>query len=37
MLRELWMVIVAQVFLGIGFGAQFVGSFVQGLRETMYL
>ncbi|CAG2172969.1 unnamed protein product [Oppiella nova] len=32
---QLWLTILAQVFLGLGMGGQFVGSFVQGLRETL--
>ncbi|CAG2117640.1 unnamed protein product, partial [Medioppia subpectinata] len=31
---QLWLAILGQVFLGLGMGGQFVGSFVQGLRET---
>ncbi|XP_054157759.1 uncharacterized protein LOC128956102, partial [Oppia nitens] len=31
---QLWLTILAQVFLGLGMGGQFVGSFIQGLRET---
>ncbi|XP_054158359.1 MFS-type transporter SLC18B1-like, partial [Oppia nitens] len=32
---KLWLTILAQVFVGLGMGGQFVGSFVQGLRETL--
>ncbi|XP_054166548.1 MFS-type transporter SLC18B1-like [Oppia nitens] len=32
---QLWMPIVAQIFLGLGTGAQCVGSFTQGVRQTM--
>ncbi|XP_054157785.1 MFS-type transporter SLC18B1-like [Oppia nitens] len=31
---QLWLTILAQVFIGLGMGGQFVGSFIQGLRET---
>ncbi|XP_054157779.1 MFS-type transporter SLC18B1-like [Oppia nitens] len=32
---QLWLTILAQVFIGLGMGGQFVGSFIQGLRETI--
>lgn len=34
-LRQLWMIIVGQFCLGAGMGGMLVGSFVQGLRETI--